>query len=205
MAPFLARYPLVKVDLRVSNRAVDLVEEGVDVALRVRATLDDSGSLVVKNLGQTQTFLVASPAQFKRQGQPVSVDELAHMDTVSVAAVDGRASWPLVGPGGSTHTLTHEPRYIANDLLTLKFAVAGGTGMSVLPDYMCREELLDGRLAVVLPGWAPQLGVFHAVYPSRRGLVPAVRRFLDFLGEYTSGEGQPRAPAVIDSRASARG
>jgi hypothetical protein len=53
--------------------------------------------------------------------------------------------------------------------------------MSLMPDYMCREELKDGRLVEVLPGWAPPHGVFHAVYPSRRGMVPAVRRFLDFL------------------------
>ncbi|MDO8251721.1 MAG: LysR family transcriptional regulator [Rhodoferax sp.] len=194
MASFLARYPLVKVDMRVNNRVVDLVEEGVDVALRVRATLDDSGSLVVKNLGLTQTFLVASPAQLKRQGQPALPEDLTRLDTVSMSAIDGRASWSLVGPGGATHVLLHQPRYVADDLLTLKFAVVCGTGMCVLPDYMCAEEMQDGRLVSVLPGWAPRPGVFHAVYPSRRGMVPAVRRFLDFLGEYTNGEGFPRAP-----------
>ncbi|WP_114973747.1 LysR substrate-binding domain-containing protein [Rhodoferax ferrireducens] len=194
MALFLARYPLVKMDMRVNNRVVDLVEEGVDVALRVRPTLDDSGSLVVKNLGLTQTFLVASPAQLQRQGQPVSPDDLTRLDTVSMSAIDGRASWPLVGPGGASHVLVHQPRYVADDLLTLKFAVVCGTGMCILPDYMCAEEMQDGRLVSALPGWAPRPGVFHAVYPSRRGMVPAVRRFLDFLAEYTNGEGLPRAP-----------
>lgn len=192
MGAFLARYPLVKVDMRVNNRVVDLVEEGVDVALRVRPTLDDSGSLVVKNLGLTQTFLVASPAQLRRQGQPASPDDLARLDTVSMSAIDGRASWNLMGPGGASHVLVHQPRYVADDLLTLQFAVVCGTGMCILPDYMCAEEIQDGRLVPVLPGWAPRPGVFHAVYPSRRGMVPAVRRFLDFLGEYTNGEGSPR-------------
>ncbi len=194
MATFLARYPLVKVDMRVSNRVVDLVEEGVDVALRVRASLDDSGSLVVKNLGLTQTFLVASPGLMERQGQPMSPQDLVRMDTVSMSAVDGKATWNLLGPDGATYALVHKPRYVADDLMTLKFAVVSGTGMCVLPDYMCREELQDGRLVVVLPGWAPQHGIFHAVYPSRRGMVPAVRRFLDFLAEYTNGEGLPRVP-----------
>jgi DNA-binding transcriptional LysR family regulator len=180
--------------MRVSNRVVDLVEEGVDVALRVRATLDDSGSLVVKNLGLTQTFLVASPAQLKRQGQPLSPHELTRLDTVSMSAIDGKASWNLVGPGGVTHVLVHQPRYVADDMLTLKFAVLRGSGMCVLPDYMCHAELQDGRLVAVLPGWAPRPGVFHAVYPSRRGMVPAVRRFLDFLADYTNGEGLPRLP-----------
>ena len=192
MGAFLARYPQVRVDMRVSNRVVDLVEEGVDVALRVRATLEDSGSLVVKNLGLTQTFLVASPALLARQGQPASPQELARLDSVSMSAVDGKATWNLQGPNGATYALTHQPRYVADDLLTLKFSVVCGTGVCVLPDYMCREEMQDGRLVVVLAGWAPPQGVFHAVYPSRRGMVPAVRRFLDFLAEYTNGEGLPR-------------
>ena len=194
MGAFLARYPLVRVDMRVSNRVVDLVEEGVDVALRVRATLEDSGSLVVKNLGLTQTFLVASPALLARQGQPASPQDLVRLDSVSMSAVDGKATWNLLGPNGATYALTHQPRYVADDLLTLKFAVVCGSGMCVLPDYMCREEVQDGRLVLVLAGWAPPQGVFHAVYPSRRGMVPAVRRFLDFLAEYTNGEGLPRVP-----------
>lgn len=192
MAQFLARYPQVRVDMKVSNRVVDLVEEGLDVALRVRATLDDSGSLVVKKLGQTCTYLVASPAQLQRQGRPTAPSGLAAMDTVAMSATDGKASFPLVGPGGASYTLVHQPRFVADDLLTLKLAILQGAGMSFLPDYMCHEELENGDLELVLPGWAPAQGVFHAVYPSRRGMVPAVRRFLDFLGEHTSGEGRPK-------------
>lgn len=193
MAPFLARYPQVKVDVRVSNRVVDLVEEGLDVALRVRPTLDDSASLVVKNLGVTRTFLVASPAQLQRQGTLLRPQDLAGMDTVSMSAVEGKASWVLVGPDGADQVLHHQPRYVADDLLTLKFAVVGGAGVGMLPHYMCREELQAGRLVQVLPGWAPRPGLFHAVYPSRRGMVPAVRCFLDFLAECTDSEGLPIA------------
>jgi DNA-binding transcriptional LysR family regulator len=194
MALFLARHPQVRVDMRVSNRVVDLVEEGVDVALRVRPTLDDSGSLVVKKLGESATVLVASPLQLERQGRPASIDDLARMDTISMSAVDGRASLVLQGAGGAMHTLVHQPRYVADDLLTLKFAALQGTGMCFLPDYMCRRELEQGRLVHVLPGWAPPRGIFHAVYPSRRGMVPAVRRFLDFLDEHTNNEGMPKLP-----------
>jgi DNA-binding transcriptional LysR family regulator len=192
MGTFLARYPNVKVDMRVSNRVVDLVEEGVDVALRVRANLDDSGSLVVKNLGMTQTYLVASPSLLQRQGAPKTPQELMKLDSISMSAVDGKSRWNLVGPGGSSYLLIHQPRYVADDLLTLKSALLCGTGMGVMPDYMCREELQDGRLIHVLPGWSPPESVFHAVYPSRRGMVPAVRRFLDFLGDSINGEGEPK-------------
>ena len=183
---FLARYPQVKVDLKISNRAVDLVEEGFDVALRVRTTLDDSGSLVVKNLGTTRTLLVASPAQLARQGTPATTADLARLDTVAMSAVDGRVTWELVGPDGAAWSSHHRPRYVADDLLTLKFAVVGGIGACLLPDYMCSDELRAQTLVPVLPGWAPRPGIFHAVFPSRRGLIPAVRRFLDFLGEASS-------------------
>ena len=183
---FLARYPQVKVDLKISNRAVDLVEEGFDVALRVRTTLDDSGSLVVKNLGTTRTLLVASPAQLARQGTPATTADLARLDTVAMSAVDGRVTWELVGPDGAAWSFHHRPRYVADDLLTLKFAVVGGIGACLLPDYMCSDELRAQTLVPVLPGWAPRPGIFHAVFPSRRGLIPAVRRFLDFLGEASS-------------------
>jgi DNA-binding transcriptional LysR family regulator len=190
LGAFLARYPQVRVNMEVSNRVVDLVEEGVDVALRVRRSLDDSGSLVVKNLGPTQGLLVASPLQISRQGAPKDAQDLSRLDTVSMSALDGKASWRLVGLGGHSLSLQHQPRLVADDLATLKHAVLSGTGMCVLPDYLCADELRDGRLVHVLPGWGPETAIVHAVFPSRRGMVPAVRRFLDFLGERIHAENQ---------------
>jgi DNA-binding transcriptional LysR family regulator len=198
---FLARHPLVKIDMRVSNRVVDLVEEGIDVAFRVRPSLEDSGSLVVKNLGTTRALLVASPAQLARQGRPERVEDLARLDTIAMSAADGRATWRLIGPGGAEFSFVHQPRYVADDLLTLQFAVGCGVGMCVLPDYMCRDDLKSGRMIEVLPGWAPRPGVFHAVFPSRRGLVPAVRRFLDFMDEHMRVEGTADVLAAAQSRA----
>jgi DNA-binding transcriptional LysR family regulator len=186
---FLARHPQVRIDMQVTNRVVDLVQDGVDVALRVRPTLDDSGSLVVKNLGTTQTILVATPGQLEREGRPETPQELERLSTVAMSAADGRATWNLQGPGERSFDLQHRPVYSADDLLTLKLAVLEGVGMCVLPDYMCRRELRENRLVEVLPGWAPRTGVMHAVFPSRRGMVPAVRRFLDYLGETVKGEG----------------
>ena len=178
---FLALHPQVRVDMQVSNRVVDLVEEGIDVALRVRPSLEDSGSLVVKNFGSSRTLLVASPAQLARQGCPTEPSDLAALDTLSMSAVDGRANWQLLGPQGASFAWHHQPRYVADDLYTLKLAVLQGTGICALPQYMCSEEIRSGTLVWVLPGWAPRPGIFHAVFPSRRGLVPAVRSFLDFL------------------------
>jgi DNA-binding transcriptional LysR family regulator len=183
MPDFLARHPLVRVELLVSNRVVDLVEEGVDVALRVRTTLDDSGSLVIKRLGDDAPVLVASPALLARQGTPATLEELGRLDSMAMSTTDGRASVRLTGPDGRETTVQHTPRYVADDLLTLHVAALAGTGMCWLPSYMCEDDLRQGRLVRLLPDWQPPRGIVHAVFPSRRGLTPAVRRFLDFLGE----------------------
>jgi DNA-binding transcriptional LysR family regulator len=171
----------------VSNRVVNLVEEGVDVALRVRSTLEDSASMVVKRLDTARQELVASPALLARQGTPHTLDDLAHMDSVAMSAPDGRAVWQLVGPHGAQQQVQHSPRFVADDLVTLKHAALGGIGVCWLPDYMCHDEITAGRLVRVLPDWAPTPGIVHAVFASRRGLAPAVRQFLDFLGEAMPG------------------
>lgn len=185
---YLAQYPHVKLDMRVTNRVVDLVEEGIDIALRVRPTLDDSGSLVIKQLGLTTGQLLASPALLARQGRPEKPEDLAMLDTVTMSAVDGRSSWTLAGPDGQEFVHPHQPRYVADDLQTLKLAVLAGTGMSLLPDAISNAEQQARLLVPVLAGWAPQPGMVHAVFPSRRGQVPAVRSFLDFMGEHMQGD-----------------
>lgn len=96
---YLARHPAVRLEVQVSNRAVNPVEEGVDVALRVRNSVDDSASLVVKRLGEGRVLLVASPAQLARQGQPQTLQDLARMDTLAMSAPEGRSSLCLQGPG----------------------------------------------------------------------------------------------------------
>jgi DNA-binding transcriptional LysR family regulator len=192
---FLAAHPQVRIDMQVTNRVVDLVQEGVDVALRVRASLDDSGTLVVKRLGTTLGVLVASPQLLQRFGAPAAPEELRNLPSVAMNAADGRSSWRLQGPNGAEFELQHHPVCAADDLLTLKFAVLQGTGMCVLPDYMCSEELRTQALVPVLPGWAPPPAVVLAVFPSRRGMVPAVRRFLDFLAEGVAGAPVFSAPA----------
>ena len=188
MPLFLQRYPLVRLEMQVTNRVVNVVEEGVDVALRVRATVEDSGSMVVKRLDEGRQLLVASPAQLARQGTPATLQDLARMDTLAMSATDGRASLRLIGPGGREETVQFTPRYVADDLLTLKYAALAGTGLCWLPDYLCLPELQQERLVQLLPEWSQPRSIVHAVFASRRGLSPAVRSFLDFLGETVPGE-----------------
>jgi DNA-binding transcriptional LysR family regulator len=203
VSQFLARYPLVKIDMQVINRVVDLIEDGFDLALRVRPTLDDSGSMVIKNFGPTSTLLVSSPAQMARQGAATSPQDLHRMDSVAMSAANGISIWRLQGPDGQAFTLEHQPRLVADDLLVLLQAARDGVGIAVIPDYMCREGLANGELVQVLPGWAPPLMIMHAAFPSRRGLVPAVRQFLDFLGEHLRSPDGDAMPAVRPAAAAA--
>lgn len=180
---FLARHPQVRIDMQVSNRVVNLVEEGVDLALRVRANLDDSGSLVIKRLGFSHGVLVASPELLRRHGRPGTPRELDALPTVSMSVTDGRMRLALAGPQNAQHVAVSRPVCATDDLITLRFVILGGVGMGVLPDYMCQDDLDQGRLEHVLPDWSLAPGIVHAVYPSRRGMAPAVRAFLDYLEE----------------------
>ena len=186
---FMKRYPQVRVEMRVLNRPVDPVEDGVDIALRVRSQIENSASLVAKTFGISRLLLVASPDQLRRQGPVREPTDLSQLDTVSMSVGENRSSWRLEGPHGEVFVHTHEPRYMADDLLTLGFAVMQGTGAAMLPDYMCRAHLKAGRLVEILPGWGPPPGITHAMFPARRALFPPVRRLLDFLSENLKVDG----------------
>jgi DNA-binding transcriptional LysR family regulator len=185
---YLAQHPYVRLDMRVTNRVIDLVEEGIDIALRVRSSLDESGSLVVKQLGPSTGLLLASPALLRRQGTPETPEGLHRLDTLAMDAADGRSSWSLVGPQGQEYVFQHHPRYVADDLQTLKLAMLAGTGMSFLPETLSRAEVQAQLLVPVLPDWHLKSAIVHAVFPTRRGQVPAVRSFLDFMGEHMNGD-----------------
>lgn len=185
---FLKRFPLVRIEMWVLNRPVDLIEEGIDIALRVRAAIEDSGTLAARSFGKSRAILVASPDLLRHHPAPRTVDDLHQLDTLAMASSDGTASWQLFGPDGAMHRHDHAPRYVADDLLSLRFAALQGIGASILPDYMCRDDLKAGRLMEVLPGWEPAAAITHAMYPPRRALVPAVRQLLEFLAENLNGD-----------------
>ncbi|MDQ0016542.1 DNA-binding transcriptional LysR family regulator [Variovorax boronicumulans] len=190
---FMERYPAVRVDVRVINRPVDLIEEGFDIALRVRPVVEESATLVAKILGTGRGVLVASPALMERQG-PVEVPaDLARLDTMAMSVNgDGRAEWRLTGPKGKVYVHSHTPRYVADDIATLQIAAIAGIGATMLPGYMCAADIEAGRLVKVLCDWGPEEAVAHMVFPPRRALVPAVRRLIDFLFEHLQGiEGEP--------------
>ena len=180
---FMALYPQVRLQLIVSNRRIDVINEGVDVALRVRAKLDDDGSLVMRSFGQVQELLVASPKYLDRAGRPKSPEQLAEHVTLSVNEDEARQRWELHGPDGEVRRIELQPRVTGFDFPMMQAMAESGIGITLLPETVCADAVRRGELEVVLPEWRLPQGIAHAVFASRRGLLPAVRVFIDFLAE----------------------
>jgi DNA-binding transcriptional LysR family regulator len=180
---FLARFPQVRVQLHVSNRRVDVINEGFDVAIRVRAKLDDDGSLVMRSFGQIQELLVASPKYLDRAGRPRDPDDLAGHTTLSMSEDEARQRWELQGEGGEIRKVDLKSRVAGFDFPMLMALAKQGLGITLLPETICADAVRNRELEVVLPAWRLPMGICHAVFASRRGLLPAVRMFIDHLAE----------------------
>ena len=187
---FLARYPQVRVQMHVSNRRVDVINEGFDVAIRVRTKFDDDGSLVMRSFGQIQELLVASPGYLDRAGRPTDPDQLREHVTLTMSEDEVRQRWELQGRDGEVRRIDLKPRVSGFDFPMLMALAKQGLGITMLPDTLCAEAVRAGELEVVLPEWSLPQGIAHAVFASRRGMLPAVRVFIDFLAE--------RLPPLID-------
>jgi DNA-binding transcriptional LysR family regulator len=184
---FLVKYPGVRLQLHVSNRRVDVVSEGFDVALRVRSQPTGEDGLVMRSFGTFAEVLVASPGYLGRAGEITEPAQLAQHETLDYAGELDRGPWELVGPNGQVVRVEPKPRVCCHDFVVLRAAVLAGLGVARLPEMVVREDLKRGVLVHVLPAWSSPQGVLHVVFPSRRGLLPAVRAFIDFLAERLPG------------------
>jgi DNA-binding transcriptional LysR family regulator len=185
---FLARYPKIRLVLHATNRRVDVLNEGFDVALRVRTTPTGEDGLVMRSFGESRNLLVASVTYLEQSGRPARPEELAQHSTLSFAPETDRQTWDLRDSKGVAAPIEHSPRFICHDFPLLRAAVLAGLGVALLPESVVRADLESGRLEQVLPAWTLPLGVFHVVFPTRRGLLPSVRAFIDFLAEQMPGE-----------------
>ena len=206
---FLALYPKVRVQLHVSNRRVDLINEGFDVAVRVRNKLDDDGSLIMRSFGQIQELLVASPEYLKRAGRPQTPEELADHVTLTMSEDETRQRWELQRDGESRR-VDLKPRVAGFDFPMLMALAKQGVGITMLPETLCADAVRAGELEVVLPEWRLPQGIAHVVFASRRGMLPAVRVFIDFLAEKVppmldAARLKCSDPACLEAKAKANG
>jgi DNA-binding transcriptional LysR family regulator len=181
LVSFLAAYPDVSLDVVTSNLPTDLIEQRVDVALRVRFSLDGDASLTMRQLASSRRIWVATPliaAQIEGETDP---DCLTHIPCLAFGADDVPDVWRLLGPDQSEKIVRLMPRLTCGELSVLRAAAVAGLGVALIPDHFCREELLDGRLVHLLANWCKQPGLIHLVFTTRRGLTPAVRALIDHL------------------------
>lgn len=181
LAKFMARYPDVTLQLDATNRRVDVVGEGVDIAIRVRPRPIEDSDLVMRVLADRAHRLFASPALIARMGTPTAPAELSRWPGLSLSAGKHIHRWELYGPQGARAEVHFTPRYITTDMLALREAAIAGVGAVQLPILMVKKQLAAGELVALLEGWEPRREVIHAVFPSRRGLLPSVRALVDFL------------------------
>jgi DNA-binding transcriptional LysR family regulator len=176
-------YPRLRVQLIVLNRRVDLIEEGIDVAVRVRAALDTDQDLQVKILGRTRRVLVVSPAFLAANSMPGTPQEIPALPTISHTERPGLDRWSLFDAEQHEEIVAHEPRLAASEHSTLMRATLDGMGIAYLPELFCRDGLRAGTLVRVLPAWSGREEISHIVFTSRRGLLPGVRAVIDFAAE----------------------
>lgn len=181
LAAFMVQCPLVEIHLEETNRRVDVVAEGIDVALRVRPPPLENSDLVMRVLTERGQCLVASPVLLERVGQPAVPADLANLPSLALGLPQSEHVWNLFGPNGVQAAIRHQPRLITRGMLTLRAAALAGVGIVQLPRMLLREPFERGELVTVLPDWAPRREIVHAVFASRRGQLPAVRALIDFL------------------------
>jgi len=180
VAEFMIAHPRVEIHLEETNRRVDVVGEGIDVALRVRPPpLEDSG-LVMRVLANRSQYLVACP-ELLRDGVPRVPADLAGLPSLALGTPQQEYVWNLLGPDGAHAAVRHHPRLITRGMPALRAAAVAGAGVVQLPAMMVRDQLVGGELVHVIPGWAPAREIIHAVFASRRGLLPSVRALVDHL------------------------
>jgi len=177
---FLRRYPKVRLDLHVDNRRIDVLAERFDAALRVRTEPSGEDGLVMRRFAELCELLVASPDYLEQTGQPAHPDDLRRLSTLSFAPGETQ-HWTLNGPNGQQVDIEHAPRLLSHNFPVLRQAALDDLGIALLPASVIEADLASGRLVHVLPDWRLPQGVLHVVFPSRRGLLPAVRAFIDFL------------------------
>lgn len=177
LAAFDKDYPHIKVDLLISDRPVDLVQDRIDVAIRISNSLDPS--LIAKRLGSCESQLYAAPSYLAAHGEPGSVEDLKTHQCLTYTNL-GRAEWVLAR-GRTKTTVKISGSFQTNDALALRRAAMAGMGIAMLPRFSAEADVEAGRLRIVLEDWQPEVLGIHALYVSRQHLPMAARILIDFL------------------------
>jgi LysR family transcriptional regulator, regulator for bpeEF and oprC len=177
---FLERYPEIEVSLRLGNRSIDLVGDGIDVAIHMGPLADSH--FIAARLGSMERYLCAAPAYLERRGMPCSIEELQDHDRIETPGDSGRPrSWIFSNETGQTIRFEEKPRLSTNDAMMIHRLIVNGAGIGVLSRFICAPDFREGRLVRLLPEWKMPALEASIVFPSSRALSQTVRAFIDFL------------------------
>ena len=181
IAEFARTHPRVSLDMRLDDRFVNLVEEGIDVAVRIGALTDSS--LVARRLAGTRTLVCAAPSYLARHGEPETPEDLAAHDCLIYSYLSTANVWRFTARDGREIPVAVNGRFRINNGIVLGEAAVAGHGILMTPSFYVGPMLRDGRLKRILADYRlPELGI-HAVYPERAQVPPKVRAFVDFLAQ----------------------
>jgi DNA-binding transcriptional LysR family regulator len=181
---FIEAHPRISLVEYLTSRQIDLLAENFDVAVRAHSNALADSTLVSRKLAVAPWILVAGPHLFKLTEKPKTPDDLKPFPCLFVWRANTRPAWRLEGQGRIEALQPASPRLLSNDMSTLKQAAVSGVGIVALPAYLCKRELRSGELIRVLPGWIAGKSTFTALLPHRRGVLPAVKIFVDYLARY---------------------
>lgn len=178
---FLVKYPEVKFDVSLSDRIVDLVEEGYDLAIRIGSAGGET--VVARKLGEARMVACAAPAYLKAHGAPKAPEDLARHPCLTYEYMPVRNVWSFRGKDGREHAIRVAGPLHSNNGDLLAAAAVAGVGIAYEPEFILGPDLRAGRLVPILTSYTAPLGPIYAVYPSRRYLTAKVRAFVDFLAQ----------------------
>lgn len=172
------RYPELRMDISLTDRLVDPIEDGIDLVIRI-GDLADSAVLIARRLGTQTSAMCASPSYIAARGQPASIDDLDHHACI-VFGREGRTTpWVFIGPEGQLIRKTVRGRYTFNHSEAILDAARVGNGIALLSTWLVADDLRTGKLVDVMPGMRTQGFPIHAVWPQTRHLAPKVRVVVD--------------------------
>ncbi len=185
LEPFMKAYPEIQLELELDDRRVDVIAEGVDMAIRIGKLADST--LVARRLMPVRTLLCASPAYLAQHGEPQRPEELARHQGLSYSNIPEGQLWQFQQPDGSWMTVRVPTRLRANNGDLLVRAAIDGLGIVATPDFLCQQAMEKGLLRPVLTTFPLHEAAVYALYPAQRHLPRRVRLFLDYLVESFAG------------------
>lgn len=183
LAGFLLRYPKVNMVAHAIDRNVDIVGENFDVAIRAHSDPLPDSTLVQRDLAPAPWLLFAGSGFLDATGAPRTPEDLRRCPSLFMMRTGVAPVWRLrrTGTAGNGLVIPLTPRLLCDDMIVLKHAAIAGLGVVSLPGYICRDEVRSGTMRRVLPDWQGDDSTFTALMPYRRGLLPSVRVFIDYL------------------------